>query len=564
MRRAGWGTVNALKTEKTMTIDNDVLYGECPCGSGKSFKFCCWKKVRDQLPPHAGRSDVVAVVRRAAGGPEAPSIGDERVLKDVGALLDVKDAQTLLADGKYKEAAKLFRKVRKAYPEFLIAWNNEILATWMAGKGQEAVKLAGQSLERSGGSNAFGWALLAQLRYLTGDTPGAAEALDRAAAIVPPTEEAAAKVCHAMALLRQHRRLVEYARTSMFGSNPVVATLSGIAAANLGDREGAVRRLREAVRTDAYDADHARALLDRLEAGDTAENLPLGEWPYFRRKSYEAGLGLIDALTRRREQDANMVCDYLSILLFEGRITPGAALAVASAMEGERAAALRAQLEARGAVAETAPPFDRPGDVTEFLVAKAMEDWGLKLVHSELNGDAPDDFARLPPADREAYNRALELMRGCQPGSKDWASARETFRDIAKRNGGFHRALFSWASMLRVEGLDDEARRIFERIRAEHPQYAHASAALLAMALERDDLEEASEIVRSYEMPPSLHPQEYLTWLYALKEYWRAKDDRRQEKEISKTIRDIEKEYGMEPRSVLLRIPRSRQRGRWG
>ena len=171
-----------------MEIDNDILYGRCPCGSGKSLKFCCWKKIRDQLPPHAGLSDVVAAVRRSAGGAEAPSIGDERVTRDVGALLDIKEAQDLLTDGKYEKAAKLFHKIRKAYPEFLVAWNNEILATWMSGKGPAAVRLAGQALKQSGEANAFGWGLLAQLRYLTGDTPGAAGALDRAAAIIPPTE----------------------------------------------------------------------------------------------------------------------------------------------------------------------------------------------------------------------------------------------------------------------------------------------------------------------------------------------------------------------------------------
>ncbi|MBR4190850.1 MAG: hypothetical protein IKQ55_12940 [Kiritimatiellae bacterium] len=541
-----------------MEIDNDILYGRCPCGSGKSLKFCCWKKIRDQLPPHAGLSDVVAAVRRSAGGAEAPSIGDERVTRDVGALLDIKEAQDLLTDGKYEKAAKLFHKIRKAYPEFLVAWNNEILATWMSGKGPAAVRLAGQALKQSGEANAFGWGLLAQLRYLTGDTPGAAGALDRAAAIIPPTEEAAAKVCHAMALLRQHQRLVEYARTSMFGANPVVATLSGIAAANLGDRPGALRRLRGAASTGATYADYARSLLGRLEAGETAESLPLGEWPYFQRKTYEAGVALVDALTRRREQDANMVCDYLGILLYEGRIAPGAALAVASAMEGDRAAALRAQLAARGAVAETAPPFDDKEAVSKFLVGKAMEDYGLKLVQSKVDAAPPDDFAQLSKADYDAYTRALEMVHSTTLGSKDWAAARETFRDIANRNHGFHRALFTWAGMLRAEGLDDEARKVFERIRAEHPEYAHAAAALLMMALDRNDMDGALEIVRSYEMPETMHPQELLAWFTALREYWRAKGDRKQEKELSKSIRDIEKQFDLESGSTFVRVPRRR------
>ena len=30
-----------------MKIDSAILYGPCPCGSGKKFKFCCLPEVRD-------------------------------------------------------------------------------------------------------------------------------------------------------------------------------------------------------------------------------------------------------------------------------------------------------------------------------------------------------------------------------------------------------------------------------------------------------------------------------------------------------------------------------------
>ena len=31
-------------------IDQNVLYSECPCGSGKKFKFCCYPAIRYDLP----------------------------------------------------------------------------------------------------------------------------------------------------------------------------------------------------------------------------------------------------------------------------------------------------------------------------------------------------------------------------------------------------------------------------------------------------------------------------------------------------------------------------------
>ena len=78
------------------------------------------------------------------------------------------------------------------------------------------------------------------------------------------------------------------------------------------------------------------------------------------------------------------------------------------------------------------------------------------------------------------------------------------------------------------------------------------------MALDRNDMDGALEIVRSYEMPETMHPQELLAWFTALREYWRAKGDRKQEKELSKSIRDIEKQFDLESGATFVRVPRRR------
>ena len=46
-----------------MKIDSDVLYGPCPCGSAKKFKFCCWPKYRDKLDDDMTREEIVQTVR---------------------------------------------------------------------------------------------------------------------------------------------------------------------------------------------------------------------------------------------------------------------------------------------------------------------------------------------------------------------------------------------------------------------------------------------------------------------------------------------------------------------
>ena len=45
-------------------IDQNILYAECPCGSGKKFKFCCYPEVRGELPKDPSLSDVTMAIRR--------------------------------------------------------------------------------------------------------------------------------------------------------------------------------------------------------------------------------------------------------------------------------------------------------------------------------------------------------------------------------------------------------------------------------------------------------------------------------------------------------------------
>ena len=44
-----------------MKIDNELLYGPSPCGSGKNFKFCCWPKCRDELRGDFSRAELLQI-----------------------------------------------------------------------------------------------------------------------------------------------------------------------------------------------------------------------------------------------------------------------------------------------------------------------------------------------------------------------------------------------------------------------------------------------------------------------------------------------------------------------
>jgi len=45
-------------------IDQNILYSECPCGSGKKCKFCCYPEVRSSLPRDPSRADVTTAIRK--------------------------------------------------------------------------------------------------------------------------------------------------------------------------------------------------------------------------------------------------------------------------------------------------------------------------------------------------------------------------------------------------------------------------------------------------------------------------------------------------------------------
>jgi len=88
-------------------MNQKKMYGPCPCGSGKKYKFCCYLKRSEQ-------ADVRAVAQFWAGASCEDAFADRFLNVDEGVFVDVSadfnKGFRLMARGEYKEAIPFFRK----------------------------------------------------------------------------------------------------------------------------------------------------------------------------------------------------------------------------------------------------------------------------------------------------------------------------------------------------------------------------------------------------------------------------------------------------------------------
>ena len=64
-------------------IDQSILYAECPCGSGKKFKFCCYPSIRNDLPRDPTRAEVTEAIRRRSQSARLAELAGETVAIDL-------------------------------------------------------------------------------------------------------------------------------------------------------------------------------------------------------------------------------------------------------------------------------------------------------------------------------------------------------------------------------------------------------------------------------------------------------------------------------------------------
>lgn len=142
-------------------------------------------------------------------------------------------------------------------------------------------------------------------------------------------------------------------------------------------------------------------------------------------------------------------------------------------------------------------------------------------------GGSSTSLDGLDAKDAEDFVDAIHLYEKAKPGTQEWRKAFQMFKDIYARNPDFYRAGINYAGMLEGDGLLEEARPIVEKIYLDHPQYAFGAASALRMDMKDGDMAKAEKIAADFRFPTTVHPNEYLSWQYALADYLQMTGDTR-------------------------------------
>ena len=499
-----------------MKIDSAILYGSCPCGSGKKFKFCCLPVVRDELPGDADAAEVVEAVRtrtlgvmNAFKGHSVDDIAEAERTGDLGA--------EAFARGRLEEAIALFRKAHGSVRDLFSAWNNESLCHLMLGDISSARECVENAIASSPDANAFGWATKAIIANAVCDEAEYEAAIARAKSIKPLTAEFAVKVCEALAVAHRDRELLDYAQSCGFDANDDIAYMAGVAAANLGER-GLARKLLDRVRGGRFD-EFAGFLLDDME-GDL-RYFGLFDWLYFSEDNYPCGL-LSENLPKDSEfarmpnsAKANAVCHRLEIDLARDEIEKADALKILSEISTPRAAKVREHVEKMPD--ERGPsPFDR---LRERIGLAAGSGGGVerrlnRLLAAKVTDDA-GSLLQVPENDPE-YKRYVEATEVCldhDSSHPKWEWAKKTLLDFNAKHPYNPRALMNYCGMLSIEGRNEEAFPFVRQLYEQFPNYAFAVANWANAQIAKGDVDEAERVMDAFCVPDEISPEDCATLL---------------------------------------------------
>ena len=323
-------------------IGQEIVYAPCPCGSGKKFKFCCFKKYRDRLDDDMTLAEVTQLVRCEASGiksgarsfdPEAERLHDE--------------GYDFMVARKLEKARAAFRRAREVDPEHNAAWNNEASCAWEMGDYAAACDIQREGNAKMRAVDSFGLARLAVYAHTIGLEDEAVRSLEAARTVPPISVYGALETCFALALYHRHRDIVEYVAKSGMADSVRLMFYTGIAHANLGEM-GQARLDLEKTGTSQH-AELAERYLDAMSDECLPWTADGDDWPYFDRLNFAPARFFaedvengVDPFVRCPKALAE---DCIAFLLADNTLVTHDALTLARKLTSERASQMAAKLE---------------------------------------------------------------------------------------------------------------------------------------------------------------------------------------------------------------------------
>ena len=323
-------------------IGQEIIYAPCPCGSGKKFKFCCFKRYRNLLDDDMTLAEVTQLVRCEASGiksgarsfdPEAERLHGE--------------GYDLMVSRKFEEARAEFRRSREIDPEHNASWNNEASCAWEMGDYAAACDIQREGNAKMRAVDSFGLARLAVYAHTIGLEDEAVRSLEAALAVPPISVYGALETCFALALYHRHRDIVEYVAKSGMADSVRLMFYTGIAHANLNEM-GQARLDLEKTGTSQH-AELAKRYLDDMADECLPWTADGDDWPYFDRLNFaparffaEDALQGVDPFVRCPKALAE---DCIAFLLADNTLVTHDALTLVRKLTSERASKMAVILE---------------------------------------------------------------------------------------------------------------------------------------------------------------------------------------------------------------------------
>lgn len=516
-----------------MRIDSDLLYTECPCGSGKRFKFCHWPQAREKLGKMA-LDDEERPVREVVREVVLQLLKPRGIILDAEAVGGQEELTAMEAGwaphliGDWKAARAGYRSVREEHPEYWPAWNAEAFMLWKGGDAEGALAAQRAALEGPGGENAKGWAQLSEWLYVLDRDEESRECVERARRLPAVSEEGTLAVCRALAHWRMHAELAEYAMGSGCDGAPEVASLAGVALASLDRREEAMPYLQIA-EYEGAGGDVASYVLGVFDDDslDDEEKDALGRWKfdYFGLENYAPGPEWVrQALHGGR----NVTCDVTAMLMAQSELTPDEVAEILAKVEGERAAQLRKFALATLADYEAVPVEERPVERTwyDHLIEEHHGIRGVELLgwvlrkfgyqDTVLHGEDMAGEIGLDEEEGRTMFEAAKVVGSAVCGSKVWQQSVEALKKLATAHPDAYRVQYILVLAALQEGNDEAAEQELRRIWAEHPGYGPAAGRLIQVLCDQDRFDEALKVVEEFRPGPRMHVVEYVAWYKAI------------------------------------------------
>ena len=529
-------------------IDQDILYSECPCGSGKKFKFCCYQSIRDDLPRDPTRADVTDAIRlrsRAARLTEleakSGALDFDRFHELIGRGL------RHLHNGRYRDAKRVLLQAKDEFGMLPTAYNNLALCALVQGKLKEAEEWVQEVVRRFPAENPFGLAMYADIRYLRGDVIGALDIIERAERIVPPSVDQAVRVCESMAHFKDHERIVRYAEKSGYADDPGMAFFLGIALANLGRHADAARSLRIAVR--GTQPDYVTRILEEVTAGKRPQTI-CGDWMYFTPESFTLFAGLMKSVKDGGDQQADLSSEALAEMVEvetnAGLIGVSEAIKVLSTSVAKRAERILDALRSDASRPESVRKAAEKAYAKQF----ADNDLGKRLrsipdgqIEKMIITEDAATHAPLDPAYEESYFKAVHICLDPSSRKSDLKEALRLFKDLYAKVPDNPAVANNYASALSRLGFAAEAMTIVRDCFEHHPEYVFGAANHLSMLMVSGKMDEARAMIENYRLPQRIHPDAYLSWLRVEMRYYDMIGDAERLQNVKRTMDLVSKEF---------------------